>query len=70
MEAHETGESETMKGKAQKDRTHCPRGHAYTPENTKRLPIRKDGIPTGRFKRQCVQCKKEWRPSARGELSR
>lgn len=34
-------------------KTHCPRGHEYTPENTYDIP----GLPRGR---QCRQCKREW----------
>lgn len=51
------------------DRTHCPHGHEYTPENTKLLPQKdRAGAPNGRFRRQCVQCKKEWKPAATREL--
>lgn len=33
----------------QVNKTHCPQGHAYTPENTKVIPSR----PTARYCRQC-----------------
>lgn len=35
-------------------KTHCPRGHEYTPENT----ITRDR--DGRISRQCRECKNEW----------
>lgn len=39
----------------QSAKTHCPRGHAYTPENTKLCKSTKPG----HFKRQCRACKKD-----------
>ncbi|WP_143199432.1 AP2 domain-containing protein [Bradyrhizobium sp. NAS80.1] len=39
----------------QSSKTHCPRGHEYTPGNTK---LAKSTKP-GRFKRQCRTCKSE-----------
>jgi hypothetical protein len=39
----------------QSAKTRCPRGHAYTPENTK---LAKSTKP-GHFKRQCRACKSE-----------
>lgn len=46
--------------------THCPRGHQYTPENTKLTKSTKEG----HFKRQCRQCKSdaEMRSRARDRL--
>jgi hypothetical protein len=38
----------------QESKTNCPRGHAYTPENTKLI---RSNAP-GHFKRQCRACKK------------
>lgn len=32
-----------------RDKTHCPQGHEYTPENTKRIPSR----PNARYCREC-----------------
>jgi len=45
-------------------RTHCPAGHEYTEANTKilRRP-KKDGTPGEH--RQCIACKKAWRPKAK-----
>lgn len=39
----------------QSSKTHCPQGHAYTPENTK---LAKSTKP-GHFKRQCRKCQSE-----------
>lgn len=38
----------------QKDRTHCPRGHAYSPDNT-RVKTSKDG----KTRRLCLTCTRE-----------
>ena len=43
---HATGE---VIAERQRRKTHCPRGHAYSPENTYVLPTR----PTARYCRQC-----------------
>lgn len=40
-------------------RTHCPRGHEYTPENTQRIGN----------KRQCRECKRAWDRAHRAEKS-
>jgi hypothetical protein len=34
--------------------THCPRGHAYTPDNTRPVKTR-----AGRFGRACIQCERD-----------
>lgn len=39
-------------------RTHCPRGHEYTPENTYSRP--------GTNWRECKQCKRDYAERARG----
>lgn len=39
----------------QKAKTHCPHGHAYTPENTKLKPTRWGGV-----NRQCRQCDRDY----------
>lgn len=47
-------------GRPQAERTHCPQGHEYTPENTYfgQRRARKDGSLV--FDRQCRQCKHDW----------
>jgi hypothetical protein len=43
-------------------RTHCPRGHEYTPENTKVIPSR----PTARYCRRChLERTREYRAAKR-----
>jgi hypothetical protein len=41
-------------GKRERERTHCPKGHEYTPENTK---VKKRG---SRGSRSCKACEAEW----------
>ena len=40
-------------------KTHCPRGHAYEGDNLVLMKVRKDGVDTGKRKRQCRRCKIE-----------
>ena len=40
------------RGNGYREKTHCPKGHEYTPENTYRPPSR----PTNR---QCQTCRRE-----------
>ena len=42
---------------AQSAKTHCPKGHEYTPENTYRHPARKQS-------RQCKACRVRWKANS------
>jgi hypothetical protein len=42
-------------------KTHCPKGHEYTLENTKLIKSTKPG----KFKRQCWTCKKDFDKASR-----
>jgi hypothetical protein len=52
-----------MKGQRMMERTHCPQGHEYTPENTNILKKARSDGSIG-HKRQCKACKKAWRPKS------
>lgn len=47
-----------LTGKWQAAKTHCPRGHEYTDENTYR-PVRKDARKAGTSERQCRTCTRD-----------
>jgi len=50
------------------NRTHCPHGHEYTPENVKLLPFtRRDGSVGARL--QCKTCK-HWSDKSRDPRAR
>jgi hypothetical protein len=57
-----------MPGPHNRDKTHCPQGHAYSGYNLIIITLKHpDGTPTGRERRQCRECKiqsKRQRPAA------
>lgn len=57
--SHAVNVARGMAGSAQRARMECPRGHAYTPENTYRLKGGKRGDSPIYTRRTCLTCKRE-----------